>query len=249
MATPPRNVIRKKPVVRSLTTHAGVLTFSLVFPTLGTWLYFQVFAGTDWMQAVYVATKLIQFALPVVWCALVAPAAFGWPRFRREQFAAALCFGIAVAVGMLLGYFAVFRGSSLLAGAPAELAAKLTAAGVTTPGRFLVLAIFYCLVHSLLEEYYWRWFVFGQFRRILGRVTAALISSLGFMAHHVILVGAYIPDWRAAVVFSLAVAVGGFVWAIVYDRSRSLIGPWLSHLLVDAALMILGYDLAFRLAQ
>jgi membrane protease YdiL (CAAX protease family) len=42
---------------------------------------------------------------------------------------------------------------------------------------------------------------------------------------------------------SLGVAVGGAVWARLYDRSGSLLGPWLSHLLVDAAIFFVGYEL------
>jgi uncharacterized protein len=44
--------------------------------------------------------------------------------------------------------------------------------------------------------------------------------------------------------FSLSVAVGGAFWAWLYQRTGSLYGPWLSHLLVDAAIFLVGYDLA-----
>lgn len=43
--------------------------------------------------------------------------------------------------------------------------------------------------------------------------------------------------------FSVSVAVGGVFWAWLYDRSGSLLGPWLSHLLVDAAIFTVGYGL------
>jgi len=42
---------------------------------------------------------------------------------------------------------------------------------------------------------------------------------------------------------SLGVAVGGIFWAWLYHRSGSLYGPWLSHLLIDAAIFVVGYDL------
>jgi membrane protease YdiL (CAAX protease family) len=45
--------------------------------------------------------------------------------------------------------------------------------------------------------------------------------------------------------FALCVAGGGVAWAWLYDRSNSLYAPWLSHLLIDAAVMAIGYDLAF----
>jgi hypothetical protein len=39
------------------------------------------------------------------------------------------------------------------------------------------------------------------------------------------------------------VAIGGAVWALVYQQSKSLLGPWLSHLFVDAAIFAIGWDL------
>ena len=43
--------------------------------------------------------------------------------------------------------------------------------------------------------------------------------------------------------FSLATAVGGAFWAWLYERSGSIYGPWASHLLMDAGIFGLGYDL------
>ena len=71
-----------------------------------------------------------------------------------------------------------------------------------------------------------------------------VISSVGFMAHHVILLSVYF-GWGSPLtyLFSLAVAVGGAFWAWLFAASRSLLGPWLSHMLVDAAIFLIGYDL------
>ncbi len=102
------------------------------------------------------------------------------------------------------------------------------------------------LAHSLLEEYYWRWFVFGQLRRLTTFLPAAVVSSLAFMAHHVVILAVYFPDYFVVAVlpFSLGIAVGGFVWAWLYERNGSVYAPWLSHLLVDAAIFVIGWDLA-----
>jgi membrane protease YdiL (CAAX protease family) len=68
------------------------------------------------------------------------------------------------------------------------------------------------------------------------------------MSHHVIVLSVYFPGrfWSAVVPFSLAIALGGAAWAWIYHKSGSLIGPWISHLIVDVAVMAIGYDLAFR---
>jgi membrane protease YdiL (CAAX protease family) len=73
---------------------------------------------------------------------------------------------------------------------------------------------------------------------------AVLASSVAFAAHHVILLAVYLGgiSWLS-VLFSLGVAVGGAVWAWIYHRRGSLLGPWLSHLTIDAGILIVGYDL------
>ena len=74
--------------------------------------------------------------------------------------------------------------------------------------------------------------------------TAIVISSLGFMAHHVLVLGHFFGfNSFACWFFSLCVAVGGAFWAWLYERTGSLLGPWLSHLLIDAAIFLIGFDL------
>jgi membrane protease YdiL (CAAX protease family) len=73
---------------------------------------------------------------------------------------------------------------------------------------------------------------------------AIVLSSLGFMAHHVFILGTYFGYGSLpTVAFSLAIALGGGVWAWIYHRSDSLYGPWLSHLFVDVAIFVVGYDM------
>jgi len=47
------------------------------------------------------------------------------------------------------------------------------------------------------------------------------------------------------VVLSVAVLAGGVVWCLMFRAQRSLVGPWVSHMLVDLAVMALGYKLLF----
>ena len=77
-----------------------------------------------------------------------------------------------------------------------------------------------------------------------GPVAAICISSLGFMAHHVILLATFF-SWSSpwTYLFSFSVVVGGAGWAWLYERDGSLYGPWISHLFVDAAIFLIGYDI------
>jgi membrane protease YdiL (CAAX protease family) len=170
------------------------------------------------------------------------------PRGRRPAarggLVAGALFGLSVAALILAVYVLGFRGSALLGNGPAGIRAKVDQLGMGTPALFVVLALFYSVAHSGLEEYYWRWFVFGGLRSRLTPGWAIVISSLAFTAHHVIVLGSYFgrASWITFAA-SLGVAIGGAVWAGIYERSGSLLGPWLSHLIVDAALMTVGYDM------
>jgi membrane protease YdiL (CAAX protease family) len=133
-------------------------------------------------------------------------------------------------------------------GTAIRIRGKIEEFNCATPIRYVGLAAFLAVGHSLLEEYYWRWFVFGRLRRLLSLPSAATLSGLAFMAHHVIVLGQFFPNdfWTAAVPFSICIAGGGAFWAWLYNRSGSIYSPWLSHLLVDVAIMAIGYDLVFH---
>ena len=75
----------------------------------------------------------------------------------------------------------------------------------------MLLAGFISILHSLLEEYYWRWFIFGELKQYVPLVMAITLSSLAFMAHHVIVLYVFLPgEFLTAVVpFSLCIGVGG----------------------------------------
>lgn len=223
----------------------AVVAFALVWPTIYTWLYFVALAGHPAMRVAYGLGKTIQFTLPLAWLVLVEKQRPRWPRWTTAGLALGGLFGAVVFAAAWGLYRGALRGSSLLADAPTQISSKLADVGFNTPLAFLILAVFYCLIHSGAEEYYWRWFTFGQLRRCVPLWAAVVVSSLGFMAHHVLVVGTFVRPWPVALLLSSAIAVGGAVWAWLYHRSGSLYGSWLSHLLVDAVLMLIGYDLVW----
>jgi len=231
-----------------------ILLVALTFPTLITWVYFYAMAGSETVRWIYSGSKVLQFSLLIPWylyCRREAAqtsndaSPSGWPKWKGIQ--AGVVFALAVvAIGVLL-YVGVLRDSSLMTPAAEQIRGKLADMGAASPLGYLGLSVFLAGIHSLLEEGYWRWFVYGGLRQRMPVPLANGISSLGFMAHHFLVLAAFFPgQWTWIAVFSLAVAVGGAAWAWLYQRTGSLVGPWLSHLIVDAGILAIGYDLAFR---
>ena len=225
-------------------TQWAVVWLAIGFPSLVTLAYFVWLAGkpSAWQQIAFAIGKVLQFGFPALWVFVVLRRR---ARIRPPESAGltwGLLFGGLVAVAMFASAFFCLRPAGLLDQPMDMMQQKLTDLGINSFGKFLALGIFYSLVHSFLEEYYWRWFVFGLLREMTSFRKAILISSLGFMAHHVILLAVYF-GWTSPLtwLFSGGVAIGGAVWAWLYQHTGSLYSSWLSHLIVDAAIFSLGY--------
>jgi CAAX protease family protein len=235
-----------RPLTRADWIIVGV---ALALPTLVTWVYFILLNGAPAraQQTAYTVGKTIQFALPLVWVWLVQRER---PRLRRPRIWSLVtggAFGLLVAAGMIGLYAMVLKPSGLLDKVEEAVLIKVKSFGAGNAAAFIALGVFYTAFHSLLEEYYWRWFVFGQLTRGCRLPIAIAVSSVGFAAHHVLVLGLYFgyfgPTWLLTWLFSLAIVIGGSFWAWLYRAGDSLAAPWLSHACVDAAIFAIGYQM------
>ena len=225
-----------------------IVVAAIVYPTILTLAYFRWRddAGPLLQRGVFQGGKLLQFLLPAVWVWWVLKQKPGWSRPNRRGLLENLVFGGTVVAAMLLLYHLLLAPWGVFDRPLEQIMQKVEEMGVDRPALFIALGVFYALGPSLLEEYYWRWFVFGRLREWVAVPWAIAISSLGFMAHHVVLMATFFGLFSFwAFFFSASVAVGGLFWAWSYQRTGSLYGPWLGHLLVDAGIFIIGYDLVF----
>ena len=233
------------PLETSRATHIAAICFAMVLPTVATLVYFVFLSGSDLMKIVYFGSKILQFSFPLIWVLAIQRHRLYISRPKWNSISAGVLVGIGIVGTGLLAYYGFLKDSTYLQNAPALVTAKLSEMGLTTPTMYILFALFLAVPHSLLEEYYWRWFVFGQTKRVTGANAAILISSLGFMSHHVIVIHQFLDNgWGVTLFFSLCVATGGVLWAWLYNRYKTLYGPWVSHLLVDLGIMYIGYDLA-----
>jgi CAAX protease family protein len=224
----------------------AAIAVSLVLPTGVTWLYFVALddAPAPQQQGAFAVGKTIQFALPIVWVWLVQRQRPRWKSPGSKGLTSGGLFGMAVATAIVLLYFGLLKPSGMFDQPAEAVRTKVQGFGAGSPAVFIVMGVFYSALHSLLEEYYWRWFVFGQLARGCKLAMAVGISSVAFAAHHVLVLAHYF-GWLSPLtcLFTASVAVGGAIWAIIYRQSGSLYASWLSHALVDAAIFAIGYHI------
>ena len=230
---------------------ALLLCFVLFFPLVQALLYFVLMA--DWNTAVqqgtYSATKLIMLVFPLVYMLKIAKEPFLVRKFNTRGLLEGSLFGLGVLVAVCLLYYLWLKPIGLIGpDTPAgeAISKRVSGFGLVTPTLFILFGGFVSLIHSGLEEYYWRWFTFGQLSRVFSKYTACVISGLGFMLHHIVVLGVYFGFTHPATyIFSFGVAVGGMYWAWLYFCKDSIYAPWLSHAWIDIAIFIIGYDVIF----
>ncbi len=231
------------PPVRSSRDLAALL-FAMLFPTLAAWLYFMVFTDSETLPTVYSISKVVQFSFPLAWTLAVTKGRLPRLNVSPRALLEGMGTGLVMVIALFLLYVMVIAQGPLLEEARPRILSRVQAIGADTPARFLGMVLFLSVIHSLLEEYYWRWFVFGRLQERVRPRSAVILSSVAFMLHHVIILHAFLGPkfWQVTLGFSLTVALGGMIWAMVYRRCRLLAAPWISHILVDLAILAIGYD-------
>lgn len=240
-----------------------VSAICLTSPLLVSFIYFVWMPGTFIGKTAYSGIKIAMLLAPVLvglyyirnrdplpsfsqiprrqWLATILPQQEHAPpvaSYRRSLIG-------GVVFGLLTSAFAAALlalpsvGDALRASGP-QIREQVKAFGVME--YFFLFGLFVAVLHSALEEFFWRGFVFGHLRRLVPIPLAHLIAAIGFAAHHVVVLNQFFPT-AIAWFLGLGVAVGGLVWSLLYQRYGTLLGAWISHLIADVAVLIIGWQL------
>ncbi len=173
----------------------AAILFALCFPSAFTYVYFFAAAGDhpNLQHLAYTVGKTIQFAFPAIWILAIEHRRVKLPTPTTSGLGIGLALGAAIGASMLAAYFLWLAPAGDLADIAPKVREKLSEFQIDTPGKLIAMGLFYSLLHSLLEEYYWRWFAFGRLRSLMSVRAAIAISSVGFMGHHAIVLWKYLP--------------------------------------------------------
>ena len=239
------------------------IAFAMVLPTIVTLVYFQWLKDSEssFQQIAFAIGKVFQFGFPVAWVwiwhrsklqrrANEAPdtdkmdaTAWAMPATSKHAIAIGIGFGFLVVASMFGVYFLLIANSEIGPTLVELVNEKVFDVGINSFWKYVTLGVFYALCHSFLEEYYWRWFVFDMLQKFVSTPLAIVLSSLGFMAHHVVLLGFYFNWQWMTYPLSFCIAMGGMFWAWQFHQTGKLRPSWISHMIVDAGIFALGYFL------
>ncbi len=191
-------------------------------------------------QAVFGASKLYVWLFPVAWLLLVDRQRPRIPRPRRAGMAAACITGAIIFTAIAAGYWLLGRHWIDVD----FMRAKIDEVGLGTPLRYILGAIGWIVLNSLMEEYVWRWFVTTRCEVLMPRVLAVTASGLFFTLHHIVALDVYF-DWRVTILGSVGVFIGGTTWSWLYLRYRNIWAAYVSHVFADVIIFAIGWQLSF----
>lgn len=155
-------------------------------------------------------------------------------RFRRKGFVLALGLGLGV-YGLILGGYFLVRNFFDFSGIAGNL---LESTGVSKE-NFLYVSLYISLVNSLLEELFFRGFLFLNLK-LHSRRFAYLYSAGAFALYHV----AMMMGWFGPVLWLLVMAglfVGGMIFNWLNEMQESIYPSWLVHMFANFAINTIGF--------
>ncbi|MCP5518604.1 MAG: CPBP family intramembrane metalloprotease [Verrucomicrobiales bacterium] len=210
-------------------------------PTLGAAASMFWWPGTRLGNGVFAASKLWIVLLPAAWLLFVERGRWSWSPPRRGGFGVAAALGVMIALTMF-GVYAATRHLGWLD--PAMVAAQARKTGLDRLPFYLLGAVYWITLNSLMEEYVWRWFVFRQAETLLGGAGGMVVSAAAFTLHHVVALASQF-SWPMTLLGSAGVFTGGAIWSWLFRRYRSIWPGYVSHAIVDVPIFVIGYWLIF----
>lgn len=192
-------------------------------------------------KTLFVAAKVWLVLLPLIWLKFIDKGRLSWSPPKQGGFAPAVVLGTLIAAFIFVTYFAARKIGII---DPALISERAAKTGLNNLTFYLLGALYWITLNSLMEEYVWRWFVFRKFEVIVGGKMAVVASALGFTLHHIIALAAQFGT-AATAIASFGVFIGGATWSWLYLRYRSVWPCYVSHAIVDVPIFVIGYWLIF----
>ncbi len=220
----------------------SLLALVLLLPAPSLGVYFGMIALPDSAlgKGLFFLAKVWLFGLPLVWRRWVDRQSWTWSRPCHGGFGVGALLGIAISLFIIAMY--AFLGETLL-DVP-FIRNRMQRIGLANPTIYLLGALYWICINSVLEEYVWRWFVVEKCQALWRSLPAILLSALGFTGHHIIAMQVYSSP---LVTFfgALGIFIGGAIWSWCYVRYKSIWPGYLSHAIVDLAVFAVGYHIIF----
>ena len=154
--------------------------------------------------------------------------------FRKKGFLTALGLGLGIYALILGGYFALRNVFDF-----SQVASSLTENAGVTKDNFLYVSLYISFANSLLEEFFFRGFLFRNLKTH-SKIGAYGISAVLFAAYHIAMMIGWFGFGLNALVL-LGLTVGGLIFNWLNEKLGCIYGSWLTHMFANFAINTIGF--------
>lgn len=109
--------------------------------------------------------------------------------------------------------------------------------------NFIAIALYVCFCNSFLEEWFFRGFIFTEYKKS-SRLLGYLVSSSAFGLYHIaIMDGMFSPV--LLIIVLLGLFIGGCIFNYLNEKNSNLYSSWFCHLFANLAMNTVGYLIFF----
>ncbi len=185
------------------------------------------------------AVKIALFLIFPFLCSFLNPEVVYRSLFRPNKKGLLVAFPLGIALfGVILGgYFLLSPYFDF-----SNIVGSLTENAGITANNFLFVSLYISFVNSLLEEFFFRGFVFTNLKHSVNRGFAYLFSSLLFSLYHT----AMMMGWFSFPLFLLVLAglaVGGAIFNFLNEKYNTVFVSWVVHMFTNFAINTIGFML------
>ena len=152
----------------------------------------------------------------------------------RKSLIHSFILGIGVYLGILVVYFALKDFIDL-----SNIIEMLDKDINVNKDNFLLISMYISFINSLLEEFFFRGFIFLNLKRISGRKFAYIISAFAFSVYHLAIMG----GWFSPIIFTIAM-IGLFVGALIFnylnEKGGNIYNSWIVHMMANLSINTVG---------
>lgn len=158
-------------------------------------------------------------------------------KFRKKGVFLALGLGVVI-YGIILGGYFILRPYFDFS----KIAGNLTQNAGVTKDNFLYVSLYISFVNSLLEEFFFRGFLFTNLKRNSGTAVAYSLSAVVFGLYHVAMMIGWFGFWLNALVM-VGLFAGGVIFNWLNEKLGCIYASWLTHMFANFAINTIGFIL------
>lgn len=105
--------------------------------------------------------------------------------------------------------------------------------------NFVFVALYISFINSLLEEFFFRGFIFFNLNKKMPSILSYSLSSFTFSVYHV----AILSNWFNPILFMVALIslfIGGLIFNWLNERNENIYNSWLVHMFANFAINTIG---------